>query len=284
MKLLRYLQEVDRRVLYALLLLSVTLPFFVKFRLPVTISPATEALYDTIEKLPEHSFVLLGVDWGAGSRGENGPQTEVLIRHLMQRHLRFALLAFDPQGKTLAETIALQLQKELNAQGNHIQEGTDWVNWGYKVDQVNFIKALVQNIPTTVGADIHGVPVEKLPVMEGIHSANDVKLLLNVNPTNGYTNYIQFMQGPYHIPMGLAPTSVMAAEAFNYLDSHQLVGMLPGIQGATEYEQKLNVFGRATRNSNSLSCAHLLIIALLLMGNIAMVLERQQRARNGGRL
>ena len=80
-------------------------------------------------------------------------------------------------------------------------------------------------------------------------------MILDVNPTAGYAIYIQFMQSPFKIPMGLAPTAVMAPEAFNYLDSGQLVGMLQGLQGAVEYEQLLNVFGRATRASNSLSSA-----------------------------
>lgn len=60
MNILRLLQEVDRRVLYVLLLLAVTLPFFVKFRLPVAVSPPTQALYDAIDNLPENSFVLFG--------------------------------------------------------------------------------------------------------------------------------------------------------------------------------------------------------------------------------
>jgi hypothetical protein len=279
---LRLLQEVDRRFLYAMLLLTVTIPFFLPFRLPVPISPPTQALYETIENLPENSFVLFGADWGAGSRGENGAQTEALLRHLMRKKLRFAILSFDPQGKTLAQNIALKLQDEYNKQGYTIKEGVNWVNWGYKVDQVNFTKSLVQDIPTTIVQDIHGAPIASLPVMAGIHSARDIKLILNVNPTAGYTVYIQFMQGPYKIPMGLAPTAVMAPEAFNYLDSGQLIGMLTGLQGAIEYEQMLGAFGRATRASNSLSFAHLLIIFFILLGNVAMILERRQRARSGG--
>lgn len=274
MNVLRLLQEIDRRFLYALLLLAVTFPFFIPGRLPVVVSHPTEALYDQIEGLPANSFVLFGVDWSAGTRGENGAQTEALMRHLMKRKLRFALLAFDPQAKELCQDIALRLQKEYG-----VQEGVNWVNWGYKVDQVNFLKAMVQNIQSVVPTDIHNTPLDQLAVMQGVRSAKDIALLLDVNPTAGYQNYIQFVQGPYKIPFGLAPTAVMAPEAFNYLDSGQLVGMLTGLQGAIEYEQKLGVVGRATIDGNSLSAAHLLIIFLILMGNVAMVLERRQRAR-----
>jgi hypothetical protein len=284
--ILRLLQEVDRRVLYVLLLLAVTVPFFVKFRLPVAVSPPTQALYDAIENLPENSFVLFGPDYSGGTRGENGAQTEALLRHLMimwhKKKVRFGILAFDPQGKTLAQNIALGLQEEYNKQGYDIKEGVNWVNFGYRVDQQNFVRAMVKDMPGTLAKDVHDAPLVTLPVMKGIQTAKDVSMILDVNPTANYAIYIQFMQGPYKIPMGLAPTAVMAPEAFNYLDSGQIVGMLQGLQGAVEYEQLLNTFGRATRASNSLSVAHLLLIGFIVLGNIAMLLERSKQRRAGG--
>ncbi len=273
MNVLQTLQQIDRRYLYAMLLLAVMAPFFLNIRLPVRISPQTQALYNTIEALPPNSFVLLGVDWSAGSRGENRPQTEALMRHMMRQKLRFAIQAFDPQGATLAEAIAQRIQGEYG-----YKEGVNWVNWGYKVDIVNYLKALVQDIPRTATADIHGHPLSTLPVMAGIGSAKDISLLLDVTPSATFQAYIQFVQGPYHIPMGLAPTAVMAPEAFIYLDSKQLVGMLTGLQGAIEYEQLLGFVGSATRASVSLSFAHLLIILFIVLGNIAMILERRSRA------
>lgn len=286
MNILRLLQEVDRRVLYVLLLLAVTMPFFLSFRVPVAVSPPTQKLYNAIEDLPANSFVLFGPNYSGGTRGENGAQTEALLRHLMvmwhKKKVRFGILAFDPQGKTLAQNIALKLQEEYNKEGYGIKEGTSWVNFGYRVDQQNFVRAMVKDMPGTLAKDFHDAPVASLPVMEGVHTAKDVAMILDVNPTNAYTIYIQFMQGPYQIPMGLAPTAVMAPEAFNYLDSGQIVGMLQGLQGAVEYEQLLNVFGRATRASNSLSFAHLLLIGFIILGNIAMFLERSKQRRAGG--
>jgi len=272
LNLLRTLQTVDRRVLYALLLLSVTIPFFLTMKIPVKISPSTQKLYDTVESIPEGSFVIFGTDWSAGTRGENGAQTEALMRHVMRHKLRFAILCFDPQSATLAQTIAERLQPEYG-----YKEGVNWTNWGYRVQEVLFFKALANDVVNTVKADNHGAPIQTLPVMKGVTSAADVKLLLNVNPTNTYTYYIQFLQGPFHIPMVFACTAVMAPEAFNYVESGQISGMLNGLMGAIEYEQLLGVVGRATKDSNCLSFAHLLIIFLMVMGNVAMVLERRAK-------
>ena len=93
---------------------------------------------------------------------------------------------------------------------------------------------------------------------------------------------IQFMQGPADVPMAVALTAVMAPEAYNYVDSKQIIGMLNGLKGGNEYEQLLGVFGKASRASNSSSFAHLLIISFIALGNVAMLLERRQRARLSG--
>lgn len=274
MNLLHTLQTIDRRILYALLILSVTLPFFLTFRIPVTISQPTKKLFDTVESIPEGSFVLLGADWSAGTRGENGAQTDALMRHLMRHKLRFAILSFDPQGTTLTQQIAIKLQSEYG-----YREGVNWTNWGYRPSdqQALVLKAMAQNIVASMISDIHGARLDSLPVMHGVSTAADIKLLVSVSPSTTYQTYIQFLQGPFHVPMVFAPTAVMAPEAFNYLDAGQISGMLNGLGGAIEYEQLLGVVGRATKDSNCLSFAHLLIIFLMIMGNVAMVLERRQK-------
>ncbi|MCS6776167.1 MAG: hypothetical protein RMJ43_01320 [Chloroherpetonaceae bacterium] len=276
LRVLRFLQTVDRRFLYALLMLVVVTPFFINFQLPARVSTATRRLYDTIESLPEGSFVLLGVDWGAGTRGESRPHTEALIHHLMRKRLRFALLAFDPQGKKLAQNIALRLQEQYG-----YREGVHWVNFGYKVDQENYLKAFGPDIIGTVKQDIHGNPLGQLEVMKGIKNANDIALLLDVTGSSTYETYIQFLQGPYKLKMGLGTTSVMAPEAFNRLDAGQLVGLIPGLAGATEYERLLGIPGKGTRATNSSNAAHLLVITFILLGNLAMVMERRLRAQGG---
>ena len=286
MNVLRFLQEVDRRFLYALLILAVTIPFFLPMHLPNAPASPTIALFDEIENLPTNAFVLIGVDWSAGTRGENLPQTEMLIRHLMKRKLRFAMIDFaDPQGKTLGEEIAQRLQG-----GYGVKEGVNWVNMGYRTgDMVNVLLAFEQNITSAVPTDVNNRPLASLPVMLGIRSAHDISMVIDVTPSTTYQAFIQFLGGPYHIPMAAAMTAVMVPEAYNYFDSRQLVGMIPGLQGAAEYQKLFeDKYGKipgttATQKfSNSLSFAHLLMIALIIMGNMAMILERRRRARMGG--
>ena len=274
MNILSFLQNVDRRFLYALILFVVGVPFFLKLKLPVSVSPSTESLYQAIEQLQPNDFVLLSMDWGAGTRGENRPQSIILLNHIMRKKLRFAILSFEPQSKTIAQAMTEEIAKTY-----HYVYGQNWVNFGYRADQDNYLKGFVLDITHTIVSDINGTPIESMPVMKGVTSAHDIKLILDVTPSDSFNSYIKFVQGPFHVPEGVALTSVMAPEAYNRLDSKQLVGLMAGLQGAVEYETRMGILGRATRASISLSFAHFLIIALILMGNVAMVLERRRVRR-----
>lgn len=278
MNVLRFLQTVDRRVIYVLLMLSVTAPFFLDIPLPLRVSPATQAFYDAVEKLEPGDFVLLAVDWEAGTRGENGPQAEAAITHLMRKKCRFAMLSFAPQSPKLTQAIVERLAKEYD-----FVEGRDWINWGYKVDAKNYLKGFVRDIPGVVKTNGRAEPLDKFPVvMKGIKTAADIKLLVSITPSAVYQTYIQFVAGPLKVPMVVAPTSVMVPEVFNYLDSKQIAGMMPGLPGAGEYEGKLGTKTKVSRFANSASFAHILIIFFIIMGNVAMVMERKRNARLGG--
>ena len=231
-------------------------------------------MYDTIEGLHERDFVLFGVDWGAGTRGENKAQTIAIMDHLMRKKARFALLSFEPQSITLVKMIVADLAKKHN-----YVEGTDFVNFGYKANQDAYLKGFVLDIAGSVGVDSRGIAISGLPVMEGVKSAHDIKLLIDVTPSDTYNSYIKFMQGSYQMPMGAAVTAVMVPEAVNRFESGQLVGLVPGLAGAIEYEQLLNLPGKATAANISSSAAHFLIIAFIIMGNVAMFIEKRAKAK-----
>ncbi len=265
-----FLNRIDRRILYTLLILAITIPFFYKIRIPVPISRQTDQLYSAVEALPANSMVLFGADWSASTRGENRPQSEALVEHLMRKKVRIIILCFDPQAKFLMQAI---MEKKGPSHG--YKEKRDWANFGYRPSQANFLKAFGPDIPTTLSMDIHGNRVQDLPVMQGVQTAHDIDMLVNVTGSTTSDAYVQYLQGSYHLKMAAAITSVMVPEAFNRLDSGQFIGMMPGLQGAIEYEQKLGYVGRASIASESSSAAHLLVIALIFLGNICMLLERR---------
>ena len=67
----------------------------------------------------------------------------------------------------------------------------------------------------------------------------------------------------------------MATDYFPYLQAGQVIGQMGGLRGAAEYEVLLTENGitpstdKAFRGMDVQSAAHILIILLIIMGNIA---------------
>lgn len=235
-----------------------------------------------MEAMPSEKIALLVADYETGTLGENQPQIEAVMRHLMALGKRFAITSQIPAGPELAQGRAEALAKEFGK-----TYGEDWVNWGFLAGGPPMLEGLCRNIPSQVKKDIKGTPLEEVPAMAGVKDIHDVGLLLDFTGTGLWLVYVQLVYGPYKVPVGVGCTAVVGPELFPYLDSKQLVGQLFGMKGAAEYEELNRHYDRGDRAMPSLSFAHFLIILLIIVGNVGYFWSRKQRSHSdlaaGGR-
>jgi hypothetical protein len=119
--------------------------------------------------------------------------------------------------------------------------------------------------------------------MRGVHTVkHDVGLIVEATGSGTLGSWISFVQAIDKVPLAYAPTAVMLAEGYNPLDAHQIVGMLPGLKGAGEYEELLNARGFSYRAAGGLSTSHLLIVLLIVLGNIGFLLGRKAPSTEPG--
>jgi hypothetical protein len=275
--MLAFLQSIDRRFIYLLLLTAVAISLIVKKTLPVIPSNQTKGAFEAIEHAPTDKFALIGGDYSASTQGENGAQTRALLHHMMRRHIKFAVYCFDPQGPGLMEKAITEL-----APRYHYKYGTDWVDWGFRPygSIKATLKAMVHDMPGSVKHDLNNSSLtdySKLPMMKDLHDMDQVGLIVEIAAGDTYESWVAFVQGLKGTPMVFAPTSVMAPEAYQYLDSGQMVGMLTGLKGALEYEGLVHEPGRATKQALALSVSHVVILILIVFGNLGYI--AQQRAK-----
>lgn len=262
-----------RRAIFLLTALAVAVPLLVEVKLPTAVGWPARDLYEAIEKAPPDKLVVVSVNWAAATQGETGLQTAAIIRHLAMRHRRFAIWGWNyPQGPQLTQQLAEPIAKEYG-----LKYGTDWINWGFTTGAGPMIRGWAKDIPGTIKQDaITNTPVNKLPVMQGVKSAKDLAIIVDITGSSTVGYYIRYVQGIYGTPLGYACTGVMVAEAFPYLDSGQLVGMLRGLVGAAEYEELIGHYGTASRRMVPQSFAHLLIIALIILGNVGYFMSKRK--------
>lgn len=268
---------IDRRWIYLLLFLFTLAPLVFRWQLPLFVTEDARNLHQVVEGLPPGQIVILFCDWDAATLAENRPQTVALARHLLRRHVPFAILSIAaPTSPQLAEDA---VHEAIRDEG-HGTYGIDYSNWGYRIGQPPWLQALAANLVPAVGTDWKGRPLGELPMMRGIRTIHDnVGLLVDITGSATINGLIPLVHAPTGVPTGLACTAVMAPEAYPFLDSHQLAGMLTGMRGAAEYEQLNGSPGFAVTAMAGQSAAHLFILGLIVLGNLPILIAAVKRRR-----
>jgi hypothetical protein len=143
------------------------------------------------------------------------------------------------------------------------------------------VKGIASDIPGNIKEDAHKTPIGQIELMEGVKDASSIDLVCEFTGLVGLLEmWIQYFQ-----VSGVRPdfvhgcTAVSGPSNYTFLDSGQITGLLVGMLGAAEYEQILESPGRGLKGMTAQTAAHLLIIVLIVVGNIA----EQVRKRTAGR-
>jgi hypothetical protein len=275
------LGRLDRRIIYLGLFLVTLAPLVGNWALPLHISEPPRMLYRTIEGLPADRIVFITSNWDAGSQAETRPQLIALARHLIRRNLRFAVISTAyPTSPQLAVTA---IEEAIRREGatDRWRYGQEWVNLGFKLPDEPWLRSFASSIPGAVKEDARGTPLAEIPLMQGVRRFGpdgEVSMLIDITGSNTIERWYEYLS-PTKVRIGLGCTAVIAPEQYPFLDSGQLSGMLTGMKGAAEYEQLLNAPGFAGPAMAGQSFAHLYIVALIVLANVAVLAGRRRRRR-----
>jgi len=257
--------HLDRRWIFLGIALAVVIPIVTGLKVPLgKIAPPTRMLYDYIEAIEPGEPVMIAFDYGPSSMPELHPQARAIIRHCMSRKLRVISVTLTPQGTALAREVLEGAGEELGA-----VDGEDYVNLGFKVGGAQVIAGMGESIRQVYAQSADGDLTDSLPVMAGVDSYEDIPLMVDLASGNSTMSWITFASERYGQDIATGVTAVVATEVYPYLQSDQLVGLVNGLKGAAEYEKLTGFAGAGATGMAAQSVAHLLIIALVVIGNIA---------------
>ena len=83
------LANIDRRVIYVLMIVVVALALLNPIGMAIVPSEETKRAYDFIESLPSGSVIYLGMDFDASAMPELMPALQAVIRQGFRKDLRF---------------------------------------------------------------------------------------------------------------------------------------------------------------------------------------------------
>ena len=269
------IERLDRRWIYLAVALAVIIPFLFPTPLPISITPEAQSLYDAVEALPDSSNVMVVYDYYPATIAECEPIAIAALHHLFRKNCKVITLSNIPYG---GPSMAERVTRMMGDRYGKIY-GVDYVNLGYKYGYVAVLSGMGQSIESIFPTDNSGTPLSQLPLMDSVKNYSNVNFVFEIadNATADY--WVSIVNAQYGVPMGCGGTAVMAPKFYAYVASGQFVGLLGGMRGAAEYEILVDQKADAVRGMQAQSLVHLLIIAMVVLGNIGFFFGRRRLKR-----
>ncbi|MGE5579154.1 MAG: hypothetical protein ACM3WU_03830 [Bacillota bacterium] len=273
MNAIKWLGDLDRRWLYALLLFVVIFPLVRPLGIPVEVTAGTSQFVQAVEKLQPGDTMLLSFDYSIGGGPDVDPQAQVVLAHALSRGIKVVEVAFIDTGLNYAEKSI----EKWEAQGKVY--GQDIILLGYAAGYETAISAFAQDIAQVFPTDVRGKPIGSYPIMQGIKNAGDFDFIAEfATGIPGPAEWIRQVVTRYNVPLGSGVVAVMGPQNVPYLQSGQLVGLLGGgLKSAAEYEIAVKIPGAATAAMDAQSLGHVIIVLFVLLGNLLFLVERREQ-------
>ncbi len=281
----------SRRLIYLLMLVAVAVPVLFGVSQAPSRLVSAERMYDVVERqeFKRGNVAMVFMDFGPNTLAENEPQAAVLLEHLFRRRIPVIVLSQYQQAESFLRRIPLEVAGRLEKEmpGERWRYGEAWINAGYKAVPTVFMQSLAKtpDVSKFLGRDVTGMPIVNYPSFASIGALEGVRLVGEITGLVGvFDTVVQFLQKDGYRPLLVhGCTSITIPEAYIFLDSGQLRGLLEGIAGAAWYSEILKRNFPQSDNlkllvtNTALSAAHIVIIALIILGNVAPFISRRLR-------
>ncbi|MCH7471616.1 hypothetical protein IIA79_01500 [bacterium] len=288
MNLVNTILNLDRRIIYTIVALSVAVPLLKPLSLPITPTQEVLGIYDVMNELPAGSHVLIAGDFDPASKPELMPMLEAVLAHCFERDLRPHLLTLWPAGPGL-----MQYAIERQAAAYNKESGKDYVFLGFRYGSAAVILGMVGSVTGTFTTDFYGQATADMPIFEEINKFADYDYMIDIAAGATVELWIAYAAEPENVPIGASCTAVSATGYYPYLQAEQITGLAGGMKGTAEYEVLLAIdfpniagdasrprpTGAATKGMDAQSMVHLFIVLSIVVANICYYISaRRERA------
>ena len=266
------LKQLDRRWIFLLMLIGVTIPLLIPFGLKIEVSRNVQMVYDLVESAEAGDRILLSFDYDPASKPEIQPAAEAIIRHAIEKDLRIVCLALWPMGVSLADEIYQKLDDMLDY-------GVNFINLGYTAGGMVAIQAMGRNFLDVFPVDANGDNVNQFQIMSDVRNFNDFSFVASFSSgVPGMREWIMVAGDSYSLPVTGSTTAVSTPGFLPYInDQNQLTGLIGGLKAAAEYEMLIDVPGTATSGMDAQSIAHAIIILFIIIGNVIWRMQHKKQ-------
>jgi hypothetical protein len=283
---------IDRRIIYLLVAIGALIPIIKPIGLPTVPTGPVEELFNKIETLGPDDSVIISYDYGPSSEPELNPMAEAIMRHCFKRKIKIIIMALFPLGGV---NMAIDEVAKVAAEFPGLKYGVDYVNLGYKDGAQAAMKRMDISIENLFPADVDGNPTENMPIMKATRNYDDVSVVISLATGIIGEYWVNLVNAQFGVPVAVGCTAVSAPKYYAYLRAGQMMSLMGGLKGASEYEELLirkYEFARklyeepqvklssAKTGMDVQSIVHVIIIAFIIFGNaMYFYMTKQEKAR-----
>jgi len=237
--------DVWRLVVALVMFALVFLPFF-KGILPADlqgqlfvappVSANVQLFANEVDKLQPQQIALVAVEYEPGNRGELDPAVESVLVHLLQKHVRVAVVSSSPTGAGVADDLIKSAALEVGG----LEAGKDFINLGFIAGGPAGLRQFALSPFASIHSDFSG-NAETLKNWGDLASLPKASLIIVASGSaDGIQNWLQQVQPQLSVSPPFTAISSAAAEPLvePYAEGNppQLAGMVSGLSGAIQYD------------------------------------------------
>jgi len=281
--------SLDRRYIFLLMALVIIIPILVPMNITMGTMRVTQDLFDTVDAIDRtKQALMISSDYTPQTEAENHPMIIALLRHAFARRIPVLINALYVEGAPLLDQALKQVTAEFNARAtshaDSIIYGRDAVYLGWQPPPIVPILSMGQSIRGIYPVDYYGTRTDSLALTQWTHNYDQVGIVVAITSGTSPLWYVMYAQPKYGVKVGGGCTAVNAPDFYPYCETGQLSGIMAGMKGAAEYEalvaEKFDLEDRrkATEAMASQSAAHVLMMVLIVIGNIAFFATRGRKS------
>ena len=287
-KIFILLGSLDRRIIFLIVGLSVLIPLLKPdwVSLPIRPTPESQRVFDEINKLKQGDKVLLSFEYSPSTKPEIHPMAIALLKHMYAKNIKVYGFALWPDGNFMSTEAFSEVSDDYEK-----VYGLDYVNLGYKPGSEAVVKGIASDIRTLYTIDLHGTPINDIPMMENVINIKDFDFVFSLSAGfPGSKEWVQYATDPEQIPISTGCTSIQVTDILPYVENEQIRGILAGMPGAAEYEslvetelKKMNISakpGTASGMMAAQSIAHVVIVLFIIFGNITYFITQKKKGKD----
>lgn len=265
------LQNVDRRILYWVLFIGLIIPLLTPIGLPITISPTTASFYAKIQSLQPGQVVLLNLGSESSTWSETLPGLIATTEALIQKDVKIVVI-----GPLVDSSITWAKITESVPSISSLTYGTDYVFLGFYTGGEAAVARMGTSMRSIFPTDYEKTPLDNIELMKNIDKAQDFSAIISSDSGDSIEYWIRQWFTPYGVPIGEVGITMLSSSLMPYFRSGTVFGISAGIRGGAELEKLVGIPGSATKNMDSISLSHIMVIVAVIIANIGFFVLRSR--------